>query len=129
MTDSRRYRPPSDEEDEFARQLRELIVWALGQARDQHGVEIARAVARQLDRGRWRLMTRVHVDRDGEPDVDSLWYRVVVQGADGWVELCEARWPALGVSEESAREEARMTAMQHGYGVPSDLAGLTDSPS
>jgi hypothetical protein len=55
--------------------------------------------------------------------------RVEVEWCGGeWVELVAAHRRALGVSEESARDEARWTALQHGYGVPDDLSGL-DSPS
>jgi hypothetical protein len=67
-------------------------------------------------------MLCVHVDRDGELDIDTLWYRVEVEGANGWVELVEARWPTLGVSEESACEEANWTVMQDGIGIPVDAS-------
>ena len=89
---------------------------------------VALATADLLDRGKWRLMTDVNVDRDGEPLPDSLWYRVEVEVSTGWVELVEARASPLGVSEESARDEAKWTALQNGLGVPDDLSGL-GSPS
>ena len=127
--DNLRRRAADDEQDEFRRRLQALIVWALQQLRDQAGEDIALAIADQLDRQRWRLMTRVNVDQDGEPDVESLWFHVDVQVGNGWLELCSARWTVFGVSEESAREEARWTAMQHGFGVPDDPSALTDSPS
>ena len=73
-------------------------------------------------------MTSVNVDGDGEPDAETLWYRVEVEVENGWVELCEARWSALGVSPEGAAEEARWTAMQHGFGVPDDLSGSQIRP-
>ena len=73
-------------------------------------------------------MTRVDVDQDGEPDVSTLWFRVKVEVENKRVELCAARWPVLGVSEESARDEAKWTALQNGFNLPDDLSGL-DSPS
>ena len=127
--DGRRYRPDRDEEREFWRKLDEVIVWSLHKLREQEGQQIAEAVAERLDRRQFRLMTSVDIDRNGEPDIDSLSYRVEVAISDGWLKLVEARWPALGVSEEGAREEARMTLMQHGYGIPDDLSKLLDPPS
>ena len=128
MTIDRRYRPTNDEREEFARRLREVIDWALRELAEQSGHQVALATAALLDRGKWRLMTSVDADRNGEPLPETLWYRVEVEVSNGWVELVEARWSALGVSEESARDEARWTALQNGLGVPDDLSGL-DSPS
>ena len=129
MSDLRRYRPPSDEEDEFSSRLREIMDWAVQQIAAEHPT-IGLVVAEQLDRGNWRLMTRVDLDPDDQPDVDTLWFRVEVEWYGGeWVELVAAHWRALGVSEESARDEARWTALQNGIGLPDDLSGLDDSPS
>jgi len=118
VTSEHRYRPADDEGKEFARRLREVIHWALRELGEQAGHQVALGVADLLDRGKWRLMTDVSVGRDGEPLPDSLWYRVEVEVSTGWVELVEARTSALGVSEESARDEARWTAMQNGIGIP-----------
>jgi len=129
MTDHRRYRPPSDEEDEFWRRLREVIVGALQEIGAEQPA-IGLVVAEQLDRGNWRLMTRADLDADDQPDLATLWYRVEVEWYGGeWVELVAAHWRALGVSEESAREETRWTLMQNGYDLPNDIAEITDSPS
>jgi len=129
MSDLRRYRPPSDEEDEFSSRLREIMDWAVQQIAAEHPT-IGLVVAEQLDRGNWRLMTRVDLDPDDQPDVDTLWFRVEVEWYGGeWVELVAAHWRALGASRESATDEARWTLMQHGYGLPDDASGLEDSPS
>ena len=79
LTDQDRYRPRDAEEEEFRRRLHDLIIWALRQLRDQAGEEIALAMAGLLDRDKWRLMTSVNVDGDGEPDAETLWYRVEVE--------------------------------------------------
>ena len=79
MTEQLRYRPADDEEEDFRRRLHDLIVWALRQLRDEAGDEIALAMASLLDRDKWRLMTSVNVDGDGEPDAETLWYRVEVE--------------------------------------------------
>jgi len=129
VTDLRRYRPADDEGEEFARRLREVIHWALRELGEQAGHHVALATADLLDRGKWRLMTNVSVGRDGDPLPDSLWYRVEIEVSNGWVELVEARWSALGVSEQSARDEAKWTALQNGLGVPDDLSGIDGSPS
>ena len=126
MTD--RYEPTEAEQEEFRRRLDGVIYWALRQVHDEEGEDVALALARRMDRGQWRLMTQVDVDSDGQPDVDTLWFRVDLQFGERWVELVAARWTALGVPPEGAREEARMTALQHGYGIPDDLSEL-DSPS
>ena len=128
MTNLRRYRPPSDEEDEFWRRLREVMVGALQEIGAEQPA-IGLVVAEQLDRGNWRLMTRADLDADDQPDLATLWYRVDVEWCGEWVELVAAHWRALGVSEESARDEARWTALQNGIGLPDDLSGLDDSPS
>ncbi len=129
MTEQR-YRPPADEQDEFWRRLREVMNWALQEVLADGGPAIATAVAEQLDSGRWRVMTRDHVDSTGQPDVETLFFRVEVEWYGGtWVELCEARWTALGVSPESAAEEARAATWQNGLGIPDDLSGLTEPPS
>ena len=120
--------PADDEGEEFARRLREVINWALQELGEQAGHPVALATADLLDRGKWRLMTNVDVGPDGEPLPDTLWYRVEVPISTGWVELVEAHWSALGVSEESAADEAKWTALQNGIGVPADLSGL-DPPS
>jgi hypothetical protein len=73
-------------------------------------------------------MTDVSVGPDGEPLPGTLWYRVEVEISTGWTELVKAHWSALGVREESARDEVKWTALQNGLGVPDDLSGL-DSPS
>jgi hypothetical protein len=62
---------------------------------------------------------------DGEPLPETLWYRVEVEISTGWVELVKARASTLGVSEESARDEAKWTALQNGLGI----SGINGSPS
>ena len=127
MTEQR-YRPTNDEQEEFGRRLHDLIVWALLQLKEQFGEDAAVAVADLMEQGRYRLMTRLDIGEDGLPDVESLWFAVEVEWFGAWIELVEARWSVFGISEESAREEARWTALQNGIGVPADLSGL-DSPS
>jgi hypothetical protein len=121
--------PSPEEHNEFWRKLHDVITWALHELKDQEGEEVARAVAEQLDRREFRIRTRCDLDAHDEPQVDSLWYRVEVRIADDWLELVEARWPALGVSEEHAREEIRMTMLQNGIGIPDDASSITDPPS
>jgi hypothetical protein len=126
------YRPSGDEKRQFAARLDELIMWGLANLKEQEGVQTAVAVAEQLDRRQFRLRTRVDLDSNGEPNLDTLWYRVEVLFMGGWRELVEAQWTAFGISETGAREEAAMTAFQNGYGsvdVPDDISSITDSPS
>ena len=67
---------------------------------------VAVALADEIDAGRRRLMTRVEISgEDGQPDIETL----------------------RSVSPEGAREEARMTALQHGFGIPDDLSELDSS--
>jgi len=128
MTDHRHYRPPSDEEDEFFRRLRDLMGSAVVAICD-HAPELAVVIACRLDAGKWRLRTSTDLKDDGDLDPETLWFHVEVElDNDGWLPLCGARWSELGVSEESAREETRWTALQNGIGVPDDLSDL-DSPS
>ncbi|HLM22217.1 MAG TPA: hypothetical protein VK390_11925 [Propionibacteriaceae bacterium] len=129
MSDHRRYQPPNDEVDEFCRRLRELMGSAVV-AICAHAPELAVVIACRLDAGKWRLRTSTDLDDDGEPDPETLWFHVAVElDNDGWLPLCGAHWSTLGVSEESAREETRWTALQSGYGIPNDIAEITDSPS
>ena len=128
MTEQR-YRPSDAEQEEFGRRLDDVICWALRRVHEEEGEDVALALAQRMDRRQWRLMTRVDVDGNGEPDLDTLWFRVELQFGDRWVELVAARWSALGVPPEGAREEARMTALQHGFGIPDTPAELFDSPS
>ena len=127
MTGHSRYRPSDAEQDEFGRRLYALMLEAVLRVRDEGEPLLAVALAEQLEQGRYRLMTRLDIGEDGLPDVESLWFAVEVDWYGAWVELVEARWPVFGISEESAREEARWTALQNGFGVPVDLSGL-DSP-
>ena len=120
--------PDADEEREFQRKLHEVIVWALHKLKEQEGQEIARAVAERLDRREFRLRTRCDLDAHDEPQVDSLWYIVEVPVADDWLPLVEARAPALGVTDEGAREEIRMTMLQNGIGIPNDPSSITGPP-
>jgi hypothetical protein len=117
---------PSREENEaFWTKIQNVIDWALLQLKEQQGEGIARAVAQRLDDRQWRLMTEVDVNADGEPVLGSLWYKVEVRtDQGGWIELCKAHSQVLGVSEENARDEIHMTALQHGIGIPDDLSGL-----
>jgi hypothetical protein len=122
------YRPSDAEADNFERRLRALLLEAVLRVRDQGEPLLALALAEQLEQGRYRLMTRLDIGEDGQPDIGSLWFVVEVEWFGAWVELVEARWPVFGISEESAREEARWTALQNGLGLPDDLSEL-DSPS
>jgi hypothetical protein len=74
---------------------------------------------------RRRATLAVELLGDDQPDRGPGRGRVVWRRVGA---LVAAHRRALGVSEESARDEARWTALQHGYGVPDDLSGL-DSPS
>jgi hypothetical protein len=126
------YRPSDDEQRQFAAKLDDLIMWGLAKLKEQAGPEAAVAVAEQFDRRQYRLRTRVDLDANDEPDLDTLWYLIEVFFAGGWHELVEAKWTAFGISEEGAREEAAMTALQNGYGtvdVPDDLSSLTGPPT
>jgi hypothetical protein len=126
------YRPSDDEHRQFTARLNDLIMWGLAKLKEQEGVETAVAVAEQFDRRQFRLRTRLDLDANGEPDLDTLWYRIEVFFAGGWYELVEAKWTAFGISEAGAREEAWVTAFQNGYGsvdVPDDLSSLTDPPT
>jgi hypothetical protein len=122
-------KPTPDEEREFWTKLNEVIVWALLKLKDQEGEEVAHAVAEQLDRREFRLRTRCDLDAHDEPRTDSLWYIVEVPVADDWLPLVEARAPALGVTDEGAREEIRMTMLQNGIGIPDDASSIEDPPS
>lgn len=107
-------------------------MWGLANVQEQDGLQTAVAVAEQLDRRQFRLRTRIDLDANGVPDLDTLWYLVEVFFAGGWRELVEAKWSAFGISEAGAREEAQMTMLQNGYGtvdVPDDLSSLTDPPT
>jgi hypothetical protein len=118
------YRPSDDEQRQFAAKLNDLIMWGLANVEEQDGLQTAVAVAEQLDRRQFRLRTRVDLDANGVPDLDTLWYLVEVLFMGGWRPLVEAKWTAFGISEAGAREEAAMTAFQNGYGtvdVPDDL--------
>jgi len=128
MTEQQGYRPTDDEGKEFARRLREIMGAAVLSVADQAGVELAVAIAQRLDAGEWQLRTTVDLDGDRQPDPSTLRFHFLVEADNGLLELCSAKWTALGVAEESAREEARWTALQNGLGVPDDLSGL-DSPS
>lgn len=127
MSDLHRNHPTDDEGKEFARRLREIMGAAVLSVADQAGVELAVAIAQRLDAGEWQLRTTVGLDGDRQPDLSMLRFHILVEADNGLVELCSAKWTALGAPEESAREEAR-AALQNGYGVPDDLSGL-DSPS
>ena len=120
--------PSPEEHNEFWRKLHDVITWALHELKDQEGEEVARAVAEQLDRREFRLRTRCDLDAHDELRVASLWYIVEVPVADDWLPLVEARWLALGVSEEGAREEIRMTMLQNGIGIPNDPSSITGPP-
>ena len=121
-------KPTPDEEREFWTKLNEVIVWALLKLKDQEGEDVAHAVAEQLDRREFRLRTRCDLDAHDEPRTDSLWYIVEVPVADDWLPLVEARAPALGVTDEGAREEIRMTMLQNGIGIPNDPSSITGPP-
>jgi hypothetical protein len=120
--------PSPEEHREFWTKLHDVITWALLRMKDQEGEEVARAVADQLDRREFRLRTRCDLDAHDEPRIDSLWYIVEVPVADDWLPLVEARAPALGVTDEGAREEIRMTMLQNGLGIPDDASSITDPP-
>jgi len=96
---------------------------------DQAGPELAVAIAQRLDAGEWQLRTTVDLGDDRQPDPLTLRFHVLVEADNGLLELCSAKWTALGVPEASAREEARWTAPQNGFGVPDDGSELTDPPS
>jgi hypothetical protein len=120
--------PSPEEHREFWTKLHDVITWALLRMKDQEGEEVARAVADQLDRREFRLRTRCDLDAHDEPRIDSLWYIVEVPVADDWLPLVEARAPALGVTDEGAREEIRMTMLQNGIGIPDDASSITGPP-
>jgi hypothetical protein len=119
--------PSREETEQFWTKLHEVISWALHRLKEQEGEGIALAVADRLDRRELRVMTECDIDGDGEPVLGSLWYRVDVRtDQGGWIELCKAHSQVLGVSEENARDEIRMTALQHGIGIPDDASSLDD---
>jgi hypothetical protein len=124
VTGPQRYEPPSDEQAEFGRRLHELMGQAVLSVCDQAGVELGVAIAQRLDAGEYRVTTSLELGADGQPDPLSLRFHVLVEADNGLLELCSARWSALGVPEDGAREEARWTSLQNGIGVPADLSEL-----
>jgi len=129
MTDGRPHRPTNDEREEFDRRLDALIVWALGQLKKDHGEEAARAVAEQLDRQQFRLMTNVETSAqmaNRSPircPTASRWPSPAT-GAAGRGPLVRA-----GGFRGRRADEAGWTGLQHGLGVPDDASELTDPPS
>ena len=85
-------------------------------------------MAQQFEDGQWRLMTEIDVDADKKPVPGSLKFRVdiLIPFIDEWEEFAAIKPSALGVPPGLAEEEARMTALQHGIGIPDDLSELDD---
>ena len=79
---------------------------------DQAGVELAVAIAQRLDAGEWQLRTTVGLDGDRQPDLSMLRFHILVEADNGLVELCSAKWTALGAPEESARERTPSRAAE-----------------
>jgi hypothetical protein len=85
-------------------------------------------MAQQFEDGQWRLMTELDFDADKQPIPGSLKFRVDIHvpSIDEWEEFAAIKPWVLGVSPAVEAEEARMTALQHGIGIPDDLSELGD---
>jgi hypothetical protein len=120
--------PTAAETEEFQLRLRLIIERGLKRIAALYGTETALAMAQQFEDGQYRLMTELDMDADKQPMPGSLKFRVDiwVPGIDEWEEFAAIKPSALGVPAHLAEEEARMTALQHGIGIPDDLSGLDD---
>ena len=128
MSDLHRNHPTDDEGKEFARRLREIMGAAVLSVADQAGVELAVAIAQRLDAGEWQLRTTVGLDGDRQPDLSMLRFHILVEADNGLVELCSAKWTALGAPEESARERSPSRAARTATAYPTTCRDWTRLP-
>jgi hypothetical protein len=118
--------PTTAEREEFWLRLRLIIDRGLRRACAVYGAEVGLAMAQQFADGQWRLMTEVDLDADQKPVPGTLVFRVDINvpAVDEWDEFVAVKASALGVSPELEAEEAAMTALQHGIGIPDDISEL-----
>jgi hypothetical protein len=93
--------------------LREHIFDALHHQDDQR---VARAAARQLDRGEWRVVSQFDYV-DGEPEVYSLRYVVELRVLDEWEPLTRVHWTALGLTMDQVLYEHQQVLRQREDGT------------
>jgi hypothetical protein len=96
------------------RLLRAYIKHALEGQKDEW---TALHIARKLDAGDWRIISTFLPDLDGQPDPETLAYRVEVQCSDGWAELCTIAWQLLCLEWADVMLEVDTTRQQHAEGT------------
>lgn len=85
---------------------------------------VALAVARCLDAGQVRIMTRC--DKDDTFTGESLVYLVELEPTPGrFVGLCAIHWSRLGLTEQDRDDELAVIRAEHG-GIPDDCSSLVD---
>jgi hypothetical protein len=121
--------PTDAEMEESWLRLRLIIDRGLERIAALHGAETSLAMGRQFATGQWRLRTEIDLDADKKPVPGSLRFLVDIHvpSIADWEEFAAIRPSALGVPAHLAEEEARMTALQHGIGIPDDLSELDDT--
>jgi hypothetical protein len=95
------------------RLLRHYIERAL---RGQKDMVTAAAIAVKLDAGEWRIISSFVPDLEGQPDPDTLAYRVEVHVHDGWAELCTIEWKLLALEWADVLHVVENTQRQYAVG-------------
>jgi hypothetical protein len=96
------------------RLLRDYIDQAL---RIQGTEEAALHLARQLDAGKWDIISHFDVTDDGRPIADTLTYSVDVETRAGWLRICTVPWRYLGLEWADVQYELRNTLRQRDEGT------------
>jgi hypothetical protein len=99
------------------RLLRLFIREALHQQKD---LRIARAIARKLDDGDYRIIATFALDHHDRLDPGSMTAQVEVLALDGWAELCSIHWTQLGLEWADVMAEVESVHRQHAEGTYPD---------
>jgi hypothetical protein len=85
----------------------------------QKNKRTALAIARKLDRNQWRAIAQFSVigDQVDQVDLSSLSFRVEVEVADGWAELCTVHWTHLGLEWVDVEKAWDEVLRQHREGI------------
>jgi hypothetical protein len=127
------YRPTDEQIRHFWNYVRAMVALSVGRVADEYGTQVAADIAECFRgepgaAGTWCIRTRCDVTDDGQPDVDTLRYRICFRADDDWQLLCDVTWPVL-VPREWADYECQTLAMAHGLGIPDTAAELFEPPA